>query len=81
LPQPYTKTGRRRVLFPVIGYIDGCVTGFNENLSIELMKVTLGIFNSKARDKEYTWRNLGAVPQFQTVKAKAVEKLGKIGTY
>lgn len=79
LPQPYTETGRRRVLLPVIGYMDGCVTGFNENLSIELMKFTLGIFNSKARDKEYTWRNLGAVPQFQKVKAKAVENLEKSG--
>ena len=79
LPQPYTETGRRRVLLPVIAYMDGCVTGFNENLSIELMKFTLGIFNSKARDKDYTWRNLGAVPQFQKVKAKAVKNLEKSG--
>jgi hypothetical protein len=43
------------------------------------MKFMLGIFNSKARDKEYTWRNLGAVPQFQKVKAKAAENLEKSG--
>jgi hypothetical protein len=59
--------------------MDGCVTGFNENLSIELMNFMVGIFNSKARDKEYTWRNLGAVRQFQKVKAKAVENLEKLG--
>jgi hypothetical protein len=53
--------------------MDGCVTGFNENLSMELMKFTLGIFNAKARDKEYTWRNLGAVTQFQKVKPKQLK--------
>ena len=79
LPKPYTECGRRRVLLPIVLYMDGCVTGFNENLAIEFMKFTLGIFNSKARDKEYTWRNLGAVPQFQRVRAKAVELLQKSG--
>jgi hypothetical protein len=43
------------------------------------MKFALGMFNSKARDKDYTWRNLGAVPQFHKVKAKAVENLEKSG--
>lgn len=62
---------------PIITYMDGCVTGWNENLQIEFMKFTLGIFNAKARDKGYTWRNLGAVPQFQKIKAKAVELLEK----
>lgn len=73
LPTPYTDSGRRRVLLPIILYMDGCVTGWNENLAIELVKFTLGIFTSKARDKDYTWRNLGAIPQFQKVKAKAAE--------
>lgn len=77
LPQPYTKCGRRRVLLPIILYMDGCVTGFNENLAIEFVKFTLGIFTSKAREKEYTWRNLGAVPQFMKVRAKAAELLRK----
>ncbi len=57
--------------------MDSCVTGFNENLSIELVKFTFGIFNSRARAKDYTWRNLGAVPQFHKVKAKAAELLEK----
>lgn len=76
-PNPITESGRRKVLLPVILYMDGCVTGFNENLSIELVKFTFGIFNSKARSKDYTWRNLGAVPQFLKVKAKAAESLEK----
>lgn len=79
LPQPYTECGRRRVLLPIILYMDGCVTGFNENLAIEFVKFTLGIFTSKAREKEYTWRNLGAVPQFMRVRAKAAELLQKSG--
>ena len=79
LPQPYTECGRRRVLLPIILYMDGCVTGFNENLAIEFVKFTLGIFTSKAREKEYTWRNLGAVPQFMKVRAKAAELLEKSG--
>ena len=73
MPTPYTDSGRRRVLLPVILYMDGCVTGWNENLAIELVKFTLGIYTSKARDKDYTWRNLGAIPQFQKIKAKAAE--------
>ena len=79
LPQPYTESGRRRVLMPVILYMDGCVTGMNQNLSIELVKFTLGIFNSKARDKDCAWRNLGAVPQYQHIKAKAAEMIEKSG--
>lgn len=79
LPQPFTNSGRRRVLLPVICYMDGCVTGFNENLAIEFMKFTFGIFNSKARDKDYVWRNLGAVPQFQKVRAKAAQQIQKSG--
>ena len=79
LPSPYTEDGRRRVLMPVILYMDGCVTGMNQNLSIEMVKFTLGIFNSKARDKDCAWRNLGAVPQYQHVKAKAVEMIEKSG--
>ncbi len=78
-PQPFTNSGRRRVLLPVICYMDGTVTGFNENLAIEFMKFTLGIYNSKGRDKDHLWRNLGAVPQFQAVKAKAVDLLQKSG--
>lgn len=79
LPQPFTNSGRRRVLLPVICYMDGCVTGFNENLAIEFMKFTFGIFNSKARDKDYLWRNLGAVPQHQQMRAKAAQRIQKSG--
>lgn len=75
LNEPWTPCGRRRVLLPIILYMDSCVTGANENLAIEFVKFTLGIFNSTARDKAYTWRNLGAIPQYHKVRAKAEETL------
>jgi len=78
-PSPYTESGRRKVLLPLLTYMDGCVTGLNQNLSLELFKFTLGIFTSKAREKEYTWRVLGAVPQFQSVKADAAAAIERSG--
>ena len=30
-------------------------------------------FLTQARDEDCTWRNLGAIPQFQKIKAKAAE--------
>ena len=78
-PAPYTESGRKKVLLPIIPYMDSCVTGLNENLSLELFKFTIGIFNSKAREKDYTWRVLGAVPQFQSVKADAASATEQSG--
>ncbi len=78
-PAPTTESGRRKVLLPLMLYLDGCVTGFNENLSLELVKFSLGIFTSKAREKECTWRVLGAVPQFQAVKSDAARAIQSSG--
>jgi len=70
-PNPITESGRHRVLLPVIFYMDGTVTGSMQALSIEVFKFTLGIFNCSARDKEYSWRNLGMVPRYEKTKRKA----------
>jgi len=78
-PAPYAKSGRRKVLLPILLYMDSCVTGLNENLGLELVKFTLGIFNSKAREKSYTWRVLGAIPQYQSVKADAAAAIESSG--
>ena len=61
-PNPTTASGRKRVLLPVIFYLDACVTGQFQNLSLEILKFTLGIFKSKSRDRGAFWRNLGAIP-------------------
>ena len=60
-PAPYTDTGRKKTLLTHIGYLDACVTGQFQNLSIEIFKFTLGIFTAKCREKDSCWRNLGYV--------------------
>ena len=56
-----TKPGKQ-VLLPTPLYIDGAATGQFADLSITAVKISLGIFNRKARDKWYMWRNLGYIP-------------------
>ena len=47
-PNPYTESGRKRVLLPVMPYMDGCSTGQFMNLELEIVKFTLGTFNKHA---------------------------------
>jgi len=47
----------------MIFYLDACSTGAFTNLSIEILKMTLGIFKRDFRNKDYGWRQLGYVPQ------------------
>ena len=61
-----TECGRRKVLCPVMFYQDGTVTGSLSNMSMELVKFTLGLFTYEAREKERCWRNLGAVPKLDS---------------
>ena len=53
----------RQVLLPVIFYIDGAVTGQFETLQITALKIALGIFKWKTRDKDWAWGTLGYVAQ------------------
>lgn len=70
-PSPFTKNGRPKVLLPVIFYLDGCVTGQFNNLSLEILKFTLGIFNAGYRDRDCAWQNLGYVAHYLTEKSQA----------
>jgi len=54
-----TKPNQILVAIPL--YIDGAVTGQFDKLQVEALKMTLGILNRKARDKEHAWRSLGYV--------------------
>lgn len=54
----------RQVLLPIIWYLDGAVTGMYDHLPIEALKFTVGILNSRARDKAFVWKNLGYVTKF-----------------
>lgn len=58
------KNPDKEVLLPIIFYMDGAVTGQFDNLPIEALKFTLGIYNSKARNRKCTWRELGYVTKF-----------------
>ena len=55
------ETGKqgKAILCPIILYIDGTVTGQFDKLSVEALKMTLGLFKEKARQEQYAWRWLG----------------------
>jgi hypothetical protein len=54
-------TKERQILVPVLLYIDGAVTGQFDKLQVTALKMSIGLLNRKARDKEYAWRNLGFI--------------------
>lgn len=76
-PNPFTRCGRKRVLVPFIFYLDACVTGQFQNLSLEILKFTLGIFKSQSRDKGSFWRNLGAIPSYQRAKKRSLQSIAR----
>ena len=73
----YTKTYERlinvpgkQVLLPVVFYIDAAVTGQFADLPVTAVKLSLGIFSRKAREKDYCWRTLGYIPETSKFKSK-----------
>ena len=61
---------QKQMLMPIIFYIDGAVTGQFDKLQVESLKMTLGIFNRQARDREYAWRVLGYDPNYTPAETK-----------
>ena len=57
-----TQPGKQ-VLLPVLFYIDGASTGHFADLPITAVKISLGIFTRKAREKDYFWKTLGFLPK------------------
>ncbi|MCA1806935.1 MAG: hypothetical protein LC687_03600, partial [Actinobacteria bacterium] len=68
--EAYIETYRRLITKPnqiLVGiplYIDGAVTGQFDKLQITSLKMTLGILNRKARDRQHAWRSLGFVTNY-----------------
>ena len=68
--EAYLKTHEKlitkpnQILVPIPLYIDGAVTGQYDKLQVTAMKMTLGILNRYARDKEYAWKTLGYVSNY-----------------
>ncbi len=65
----------KQVLLPMIFYMDGAVTGQFDNLPIEALKMTLGIFNQNTRDKAHAWRNIGYITRYVHAKTQAEDLL------
>ena len=59
-----------QVLLPVIFYIDAATTGQFADLPVMAVKLTLGIFTRKAREKNYCWRTLGYIPSVMKHKSR-----------
>jgi hypothetical protein len=72
-PNPLTDSGRKKVLTPYIFYIDGCCTGQCNNLSIEILKFTIGILNGECRKKVWAWKHAGYVKKILK-KSSAAQK-------
>ena len=66
---------RRKVLLPVPFYMDGTVTGTFQNLPIEQLKLTLGIFKGETRDRPSSWRCVGYVKNYLPEQTLAVDIL------
>ena len=68
------KDPTKEVLLPIIFYMDAANTGSEgNNLPIESLQFTLGIFNAKTRDKIHAWRNIGYVKKFLVEDTHAVD--------
>ena len=68
-----TRPGKQ-VLLPVIFYVDAANAGHFSDLPITAVKISLGIFSRKARDKDMFWRILGFLPEYSkhTSRAKRI---------
>jgi len=60
----------QQALLPVIFYLDAASTGQFVDLPITALKMTLGIFNLKTREKTYAWRTSAYLPKIGEVDKK-----------
>ena len=63
-----TDPNKQILMMTPLYIIDGAVTGQFLNLPVTQLKMTLGILNKEACDKEIFWRVLGTVPKVEEVK-------------
>jgi hypothetical protein len=57
-------TKPKQILVAIPLYIDGAVTGQYDKLQVTALKMSIGILNRYARDKEYAWKTLGYVSNY-----------------
>lgn len=76
-PAPFAENGRRKVLLPIIMYMDGTISGQFANLPIEQLKFTVGILNRESRNHEHAWRILGYVNNYLPEDTKAKDMMAQ----
>lgn len=64
-----TKPGKQ-ILLPVLFYIDSAVTGQFTDLPVTAVRISLGIFNRRARDQDRFWGTLGMIPENRKEKSR-----------
>ncbi|CAB9531386.1 hypothetical protein (Partial), partial [Seminavis robusta] len=63
----------KQILVPLPLYFDGAVTEQFDKLQITALKISLGILNLRARDKEYSWRALVLVSNYTKEDSRGQE--------
>ena len=72
-----TKPNQILVAIPL--YIDGAVTGQYDKLQVTALKMTIGILNRRARDKEFAWKTLGYVTNYTKEDSRGKKILVQLG--
>ena len=57
-------SNERQILVALPLYIDGAVTGQFDKLQVMALKMSIGLLNRRARDREHGWRNLGFITNY-----------------
>ena len=70
---------KKQMLVPIQMYIDGAISGQFGKLPVEALKMTLGLFNAKARGKRYAWRTLGYVPNYHKSTTRGARQYVETG--
>ena len=76
-PAPFADNGRRKVLLPIIMYMDGTISGQFANLPIEQLKFTVGIFNRETRSHEHAWRIIGYINNYLPEDTRAKDMMAE----
>ena len=72
-------TKRNQVLVALPLYIDGAVTGQFDKLQVTALKMTIGILNKKARNREHAWKTLGLVCNYTKEDSRGKKLLVESG--
>ncbi|CAB9528701.1 unknown protein [Seminavis robusta] len=75
----YKKGIKKRVVLPIVLYIDGADTGAMKSMPVTAVKMALGIHTRKYRDQDQAWRVLGFVASAKKAKAKGGKILKQSG--